>query len=134
MRFYFNEGCCDSFCFPYCLCFSTYPASFTVLFEPSATVSLETYCTTRDYLVLETLDTVKSRYIFWRFEEPAGTTSVTGSAKKAGEWAQCGAEPSKCYFFIVLLRCLVVGAVCDLLSSSMICICEISNYLQLIKS
>jgi prolyl oligopeptidase PreP (S9A serine peptidase family) len=68
-------------------------ASFTVLFEPTATVSLDSFAATRDYLILETLDTVKSRYTFWRYNDPA--EAADGKAQQA-RWTCCGAEKSEC--------------------------------------
>ena len=93
-----------------------HPASFTALFEPSATASLETFCATRDYLVLETLDTVKSRYIFWRFDEPTasastGTSTSTSEPGAAGVWTMCGAEPSKCTARISKLLCCLSACI-----------------------
>eukprot|EP01034_Spumella_vulgaris_P029930 gene29930-37063_t len=46
---------------------SGYPPSFTCLFAPTTQSSLETYAVTKDYILLETLDTVKSKFVFWRF-------------------------------------------------------------------
>lgn len=72
-------------------------ATFTVLFEPTATVSLDSFASTRDYLILETLDTVKSRYAFWRYSGAAvadtgayGAVSAMGPA--GSRWEYCGAE------------------------------------------
>lgn len=89
----------------YLFCFCCLIASFTALFEPSATVSLESYTATKDYLVLETLDTVKSRFVFWRFDEAPtsdGRAAVEAKGDCADEtgvtgvWVHCGAEPGKC--------------------------------------
>jgi len=56
-------------------------ASFTVLFEPPADgrVSLSDSAVTKNYLILETLDNVKSRLHFWKYARGAG-------------WSHCGAE------------------------------------------
>jgi prolyl oligopeptidase PreP (S9A serine peptidase family) len=66
-------------------------AAFTVLFEPTATVSLDSFAATRDYLILETLDTVKSRYVFWRYHEAASKAGAAVEGDK-GRWEYCGAE------------------------------------------
>jgi len=60
-------------------------SEFTVLFKPSKVASLETFTSTRNYLVLEILDTVKSKYAFWRYVTEEG---VEG----AGRWVFCGEE------------------------------------------
>lgn len=56
-------------------------AAFTVLFEPPADgrVSLSDTAVTKNYLILETLDNVKSRLHFWKYAVGAG-------------WSCCGAE------------------------------------------
>lgn len=46
---------------------------------------METFTSTRNYLVLEILDTVKSKYAFWRYVTEEG---VDG----AGRWVFCGEE------------------------------------------
>lgn len=70
-------------------------ATFTLLFEPSATVSLESFSATRDFLVLQTLDTVKSRYIFWQYQD--------GTEGGVQGWTSRGAEESK-----ILSHCCVI--------------------------
>lgn len=65
--------------------FLTTATEFTVLFEPSAAASLETFTSTKSYLVLEILDTVKSKYAFWRYVTEDG-------AEGAGRWVFCGEE------------------------------------------
>jgi prolyl oligopeptidase PreP (S9A serine peptidase family) len=69
-------------------------ANFTVLFEPSPTVSLDSFAATRDYLILETLDTVKSRYTFWRYNDPTDSAGAGAGAGQA-RWTFCGTEKSK---------------------------------------
>lgn len=69
---------------------SLVPASFTLLFEPSATASLESFSATKDFLVLQTLDTVKSRYIFWRYQDAASNEEGAPLG-----WSFRGAEESK---------------------------------------
>lgn len=64
-------------------------ASITCLFEPSATKSLESYTDTKDFIIIETLDKVKSRLIFWKYV--AGKT-LDGTAH-AGNWELMGEEP-----------------------------------------
>ena len=66
-----------------------YTVDFVVLFEPTATVSLEGYCATRRFLVLETLDTVKSRYSFWQYQD-----SVE-QERDAAAWVFRGSEDRK---------------------------------------
>jgi hypothetical protein len=44
-------------------------ASFTTLFTPTERVSLSYYTKTRNFLILDTLDNVKSRLMFWRYED-----------------------------------------------------------------
>jgi prolyl oligopeptidase PreP (S9A serine peptidase family) len=80
---------------------AAHAASFTVLFEPSATVSLDSFAATRDYLILETLDTVKSRYTFWRYNDPA-EAAADGTAPPA-RWTCCGAEKSECLSILTQL-------------------------------
>jgi prolyl oligopeptidase PreP (S9A serine peptidase family) len=65
-------------------------AVFTVLFAPNATVSLDSFTATRRYLILETLDTVKSRYKFWQYND--GVDASTSTSAKG--WTYCGAEES----------------------------------------
>ena len=62
-----------------------YSAAFTVLFEPSSVASLETFASTKNYLVLEVLDTVKSKYAFWRYVAEEGVD-------RSGRWVFCGEE------------------------------------------
>lgn len=57
-------------------------AAFTVLFAPTSQVSLESYAATRDLLVLETLEAVKSRYAFWRYGA-GGQWSFAGQEAEA---------------------------------------------------
>lgn len=77
------DSCCSSIPF---LCCCTV-IEFTVLFEPSKAASLETFTSTKNYLVLEILDTVKSKYAFWRYvaEEEEGEGAE-------GRWVFCGEE------------------------------------------
>jgi prolyl oligopeptidase PreP (S9A serine peptidase family) len=59
-------------------------ADFTVLFTPSARISLSSYSKTKSMLVLNTLENVKSRLHFWSYE---GTEEET-----KGGWTYKGAE------------------------------------------
>lgn len=57
-------------------------------------MSLESFSATRDFLVLQTLDTVKSRYLFWRYQDAAvGAGAEEGSVPLG--WSFRGAEESK---------------------------------------
>lgn len=47
-------------------------ATFVVLFEPSAIDSLQSFITTRNYLVFDILEDICSRLVFWRYEEASG--------------------------------------------------------------
>lgn len=55
----------------------------TVLFEPTATVSLDSYCQTKDYLLLTLLDTVKTRINYWRYDKSASNWSLQSSESAA---------------------------------------------------
>jgi len=55
-------------------------AALTVLFGPTERCSLEYYSATRNFLVLVTLDSVKSRLRYWRYE--------------GGRWEDAGSEAS----------------------------------------
>eukprot|EP00667_Euglena_gracilis_P003903 EG_transcript_3914 len=54
-------------------------APATLLFQPTPTCSLDSFTSTCNFVILELLDTVKSRLHFWKFE--------------AGQWVDVGAEP-----------------------------------------
>jgi hypothetical protein len=43
-------------------------ATFVVLFTSSQRVSLESHTTTKNYLILELLDNVKSKFSFWKYD------------------------------------------------------------------
>ena len=49
------------------------PAHVTVLFNPSFNTSLDTYVSTKDYLLLMTLNDVKTQIFFWKFNEENST-------------------------------------------------------------
>ena len=53
----------------------------TVLYAPTPRVSLESYTATKNYIILEYLDNVKSRLHFWRFSE--GKWQDEGMEKEA---------------------------------------------------
>lgn len=55
----------------------------TVLFEPTATVSLDSYCTTKDYLLVTLLDTVKTRINYWRYDKSSKMWSLQSSESSA---------------------------------------------------
>lgn len=65
------------------------PAAFQVLFMPSERISLQSYSKTKSYLILQQLDTVKTRLRFWRYTEE-------------GLWVDAGeeAEPSICGAYV----------------------------------
>ena len=50
-------------------CISTYTASYQLIFEPTARVSLDTYITSQNYLILSLLNNVKSQLFFWKYGE-----------------------------------------------------------------
>jgi len=43
-------------------------ASFVTLFVPNDTCSLESHTITKDFVILQLLDFVKSRYVFWKYD------------------------------------------------------------------
>jgi prolyl oligopeptidase len=45
---------------------TTFLSNMTVLFAPSSTTSLDSFSKTKDYLIVTSLDTVKTRLSFWR--------------------------------------------------------------------
>ena len=63
---------------------SFFVASFFQLFSPTDTCSLESYTVTKDYIILQLLDCVKNRYVFWNYD----------SATSA--WVFAGQEEGKC--------------------------------------
>lgn len=56
------------------------PAEMTLLFEPTDTKSLDSYCHTKDYLILSVLDDVKTNLVIWKKGDgiwtPVGTPYV----------------------------------------------------------
>lgn len=65
-------------------------ADFTVLFTPSARISLSSYSKTKSMLVLNTLENVKSRLHFWSYEDTKEETK--------GGWTYKGAEAGESIF------------------------------------
>ena len=63
-----------------------------MLFEPTKSVSLDSFATTKDYLILSTLDTVKSRFVFWRYHDPADSCGDNKGNNQNSGWELCGAE------------------------------------------
>ncbi len=63
---------------------SFFVAAFFQLFSPTDTCSLESYTVTKDYIILQLLDCVKNRYVFWNYD----------SATSA--WVFAGQEEGKC--------------------------------------
>lgn len=69
--------------------------TFTVLYSPSpdGRTSLNSTTITKNYVIFETLENVKSRLHFWRFD-PSGSTDVNGGCMSAsrGSWVFVGSE------------------------------------------
>lgn len=42
-------------------------SEIVVLFEPTETVSLDSFCATKDHLIITSLDSVKTRLVFWKY-------------------------------------------------------------------
>ena len=79
---------------------STVIATFTVLFQPTSTISLQDHVITKDYLILEILDTVKCKYSFWEYVTTTSTAAASG-ANSIGSWRFVGEENG---IFLLLLR------------------------------
>ncbi|KAJ1413298.1 hypothetical protein B484DRAFT_402083 [Ochromonadaceae sp. CCMP2298] len=62
---------------------NSWAATFVPMFLPTPTVSLESYAAMRDFLVLETLDVVKSRFQFWQYDEEDGSWLFAGAEQGA---------------------------------------------------
>ena len=56
---------------------NAYIVSFQVLFEPTARSSLADFTRTKHYLILDILDNVKSRLVYWKYDD--STTSISSS-------------------------------------------------------
>lgn len=61
-------------------------SAFTVLFKPSERVSMDSWTNTKNYLLVQTLDNVKSRVSYWKYLAPEDT------GKPHGSWSYVGAE------------------------------------------
>lgn len=55
------------------------------------TMSLESFASTKNYLILEILDKVKSKYAFWKYIEEGSETSQIN----VGRWVFCSEEACK---------------------------------------
>eukprot|EP01038_Epipyxis_sp_PR26KG_P009903 gene9903-13323_t len=64
-------------------------AEISILFEPSNTVSLESYTATKDYIIISKLDNVKNRLAFWKYVVDNEKSSNNATI---GQWIFCGNE------------------------------------------
>ena len=67
---------------------------FSVLFRPGPRVSLDGLVSTRNFVVISTLENVKSRLLFWRYDD--------GEAGSSSRWVLEGSEPSAAVRGVVL--------------------------------
>eukprot|EP01036_Dinobryon_divergens_P031474 gene31474-40875_t len=58
-------------------------ATFFQLFAPTETCSMETYTVTKDFIILQLLDCVKNRYVFWNYDVATATWVFTGQEPEA---------------------------------------------------
>lgn len=59
-------------------------AVFVQLFAPTETRSMETYTVTKDYIVLQLLDCVKNRYVFWNYDTATAAWVFAGQEQGQG--------------------------------------------------
>jgi hypothetical protein len=59
-------------------------ATFFQLFAPTETCSMETYTVTKDFIILQLLDCVKNRYVFWNYDVATATWVFTGQEPGQG--------------------------------------------------
>lgn len=67
-------------------------AVFRVLFEPSAGCSLEDYTPTKNYLIIESLEKVKSRFSFWKLDDVPPSPSPSSVPSPTSLWSYAGTE------------------------------------------
>ena len=77
-----------------------YTVSFQVLFEPTARSSLENFTRTKHYLILNILDNVKSRLVYWKYEESTTAASNVGSGTVTDSGGVCGFEKKGKWVYI----------------------------------
>ena len=83
----------------------TYTVSFQVLFEPTARSSLADFTRTKHYLILDILDNVKSRLVYWKYDDATSTISssqdsgggstifaAVGGVERKGKWVYIAGE------------------------------------------
>ena len=63
-----------------------FTADFVILFTPSERISLLSYTKTKNTLVINTLENVKSRLHFWNY---------TSDEKSDGSWIYSGAQAGR---------------------------------------
>ena len=71
--------------------------AYTVLFEPTDRTAYEYYTATKNYMILATMENVKSKLEFYKIEDNGSTLRLLQSAPSVAEIRDCSASPIDSY-------------------------------------